>query len=566
MLANGATTLAINFSKVVVGAGTTSNYELQSVGPDGLLGTADDVIVPLSAGYSGTTATLTFAALPQSVYRLTVSDAITDSGGTQLDGNGNGNPGSNYVCDFVVPPHRRPASRSPPPWSPVAARASGAQVVGDFTNNGQEDLVVSTPAGLTLMLGNGSGGFSSATVIPGSSTTVKGLAVGDFNHDGNLDLVATVANVGAEVFLGDGKGDFSAPLAYAVTGAAIATGDFNGDGITDLAVANYANSTVSVLLGNGTGGFGAPTTYSTGGTGPRAIVAADFNGDGKLDLAVANYGSGNVGLLLGNGAGGFSAATVYSTGGSNPQSLAVADFNGDGKPDLAVVNYSASSNTIAVLLGNGTGGFSSPALYGTTNLSPWNVVAGDFAGNGKIDLAVSNAVSPGVISVLPGNGDGTFATSIALNSGGNNSESLSVGDFNGDGQPDLVVGNSTDGTVGVLLNAAGQSLDTLATADGSAFDVQTKTFGAGQLVAGTNNPFHGLNRLKVGGADYQPAGNAAIDQRRANGGRGHPDDGRAFRLPPGDRSQHRQPGLRPHAGQLYQSHRFAHHHGRDRRR
>ena len=102
MLANGATTLAINFSKVVVGAGTASNYELQSVGPDGLLGTPDDVIVPLSASYSGTTATLTFAALPQSVYRLTVSDAITDTGGNQLDGNGNGNPGSNYVCDFVV--------------------------------------------------------------------------------------------------------------------------------------------------------------------------------------------------------------------------------------------------------------------------------------------------------------------------------------------------------------------------------------------------------------------------------------------------------------------------------
>ena len=126
----------------------------------------------------------------------------------------------------------------------------------------------------------------------------------------------------------------------------------------------------------------------------------------------------------------------------------------------------------------------------------------------------ATTLSPGVISLLPGNGNGTFGTPVALSSGGNYSESLSLGDFNGDGQPDLVVGNNADGTVGVLLNAAGQSLDTLTTADGSAFDVQTKTFGAGQLVTGTNNPFHGLNRLKVGGADYQPAGNAAI----ANGG------------------------------------------------
>ena len=255
MLANGATTLAINFSKIVVVAGTASNYELQSVGPDGLLGTADNVIVPLSASYSGTTARLTFAALPQSVYRLTVSDAITDTGGTELDGNGNGNPGSNYVCDFVVLPPPTAGLSLPPPWSPVAARLRGPRWWATLPITAWRISWSSTPAGLTLMLGNGSGGFSSATVIPGSPTAVKGLAVGDFNNDGNLDLVANVANVGAKVFLGDGKGDFSAPVAYAVTGAAIATGDFNGDGITDLAVANYANSTISVLLGNGTGGL-----------------------------------------------------------------------------------------------------------------------------------------------------------------------------------------------------------------------------------------------------------------------------------------------------------------------
>jgi uncharacterized delta-60 repeat protein len=98
----GTTSLQINFSKPVVGADQASNYQLQSVGPDGLLGTADDVIVPVSATYSGTTATLTFSALPSSVYRLTVSDNITDAAGNQIDGAATGAPGSNYTADFVV--------------------------------------------------------------------------------------------------------------------------------------------------------------------------------------------------------------------------------------------------------------------------------------------------------------------------------------------------------------------------------------------------------------------------------------------------------------------------------
>ena len=269
MVNNGAATLAINFSKVVVGAGTASNYELQSVGPDGLLGTADDVIVPLSASYSGTTATLTFAGLTQSVYRLTVLDNITDTGGTELDGNGNGNPGSNYVCDFVVLPPAAGLSFAPAVVTSCgSSQTPVAEAVGDFNGGGKQDLVVATGQSVLLMLSNGAGGFSSITTLPGSSAGATALAVGDFNHDGNLDVAATVPGGGVMVWLGNGSGGFSAPATFPTADSdpdAIVAGDFNSDSNLDLAVADSDNNTVSLLLGDGHGNFGAP---------PRSVRAA----------------------------------------------------------------------------------------------------------------------------------------------------------------------------------------------------------------------------------------------------------------------------------------------------
>jgi hypothetical protein len=126
----------------------------------------------------------------------------------------------------------------------------------------------------------------------------------------------------------------------------VAVGDFNRDGIPDLAVANAGNNSVSVLLGNGSGGFGAATSYPVG-SAPVSVAVGDFNHDGIPDLAVANANSNTVSVLLGNGSGGFGAATSYPVG-SDPFSVAVGDFNRDGIPDLAVANQ--GSNTVSVLL------------------------------------------------------------------------------------------------------------------------------------------------------------------------------------------------------------------------
>src|SRR5208283_737119 len=129
----------------------------------------------------------------------------------------------------------------------------------------------------------------------------------------------------------------------------------------------------------------APGSPFTVGSGPQSVAVGDFNGDGKLDLAIANRGSNTVTVLLGNGTGGFKAAPGSPfPAGTQPYSVAVGDFNGDGKLDLAIAN--AGGNNVTILLGNGAGGFveapNSPFPAGT---QPYSVAVGDFNGNGKRD-------------------------------------------------------------------------------------------------------------------------------------------------------------------------------------
>ena len=275
------------------------------------------------------------------------------------------------------------------------------------------------------------------------------MAVGDFNGDGKPDLAVTNANSSISVLLGNGDGTFQAAVNYGVGSgsSSVAVGDFNGDGKLDLAVAN-GNSSISVLLGNGDGTFQAAVNYGVG-SGSSSVAVGDFNGDGKLDLAVANWNGSTISVLLGNGDGTFQAAVNYSVG-SNPRTVAVGDFNGDGKPDLAVAN--TSSNTVSVLLGNGDGTFQAVVNYGVGS-GPSSVAVGDFNGDGKPDLAVAdgNLFTVSVLSVLLGNGDGTFQA--AVNYGvGSGPISVAVGDFNGDGKPDLAVANQGSNNVTILLN------------------------------------------------------------------------------------------------------------------
>ena len=286
------------------------------------------------------------------------------------------------------------------------------------------------------------------------------VAVGDLNGDGRADLATT-----GSVLLGNGDGTFQAAINYraGTNPVSVAVGDFNGDGKADLVTVNNStcpicvsqgNGNLSVLLGKGDGTFQGAVNYGAG-TAPVSVVAGDFNGDGKLDLVVADAGAyptnGGVSVLLGNGDGTFQAAVNYSAGRS-PRSLATGDFNGDGKLDLAVVSHDNYSAPILVLLGNGDGSFQSPVAYGAGPYT-YSVAVGDFNADGKPDLAVANFgigdwVVFSSVSVLLGKGDGTFGHAVGYGPGGT---SVAVGDFNGDGELDLAVGNEFSANDSVLL-------------------------------------------------------------------------------------------------------------------
>jgi hypothetical protein len=247
---------------------------------------------------------------------------------------------------------------------------------------------------------------------------------------------------------------FVLPTGYVIpqTPAAMAVGDFNKDGSTDIAILEQSKtgpSRVGIFLGTGDGEFTAGATYDLAGT-PLAIATADFNRDGSLDLAVAQT-NGTVSIFLGLGDGTFRPAQVPTTTvGGTPDALAVADFNNDGTPDLAVA--SATSNTVSILLGNGDGSFRfAPAVdVGSPQVA---VAAGKFTASGNIDLVTADAGSDSV-TVFPGQGNGTFGSGTSYVVAGT-PVSLAVGDFGGDSQADIAVAHSPDGSgnnVSVLVN------------------------------------------------------------------------------------------------------------------
>ena len=348
-------------------------------------------------------------------------------------------------------------AQSPPPVSFLAEGSylvggweANAVAVGDFNGDGNLDLAVTTGNSVSVLLGNSDGTFQAA-VGYGAGQYAYSVAVGDFNGDGKLDLAVTDAeNYRVYVLLGNGDGTFQAAVGYG-TGQypyAVAVGDFNGDGKPDLAVANGGNGNVSVLLGNGDGTFQTAVSYGAGSY-PYGVAVGDFNGDGKLDLAVAD-GGGGVSVLLGNGNGTFQTAVGYGTGYAGATSVAVGDFNGDGKPDLAVASGFGGSG-VYVLLGNGDGTFQGAVNY-FAGYGSYGVAVGDLNGDGKLDLAVANQNSS-TVSVLLGNGDGTFQTAISYDVG-EAPYGVAVGDFNGDNKLDLVVANNgmgNGGSASVLL-------------------------------------------------------------------------------------------------------------------
>jgi len=323
--------------------------------------------------------------------------------------------------------------------------------IGDFNHDGKLDLAVVSACcpsgGVSILLGRGDGTFQSTVNYPAGVSPESVVAI-DLNHDGNLDLAVASQSAYISILLGNGDGTFqNATVSPAVPTFEryIATGDFNGDGRPDL-VMRADQSAVTVLLGNGDGTFqNALITYAPFDV--EALGVGDFNHDGKLDLATGGtFGSSStLNVWIGNGNGTFAYGASYNDDES-PRAIAVADFNRDGNLDLGIINL----GDVEVMLGNGDGTFQPAVATYAVAVSSWGV-AGDFNGDGKLDLAIVGSFQPAGVTVLPGNGDGTFGSGAFFPTAGD-PYYAAVGDFNGDGKEDIAVPDHQHNDVILLLN------------------------------------------------------------------------------------------------------------------
>jgi FG-GAP-like repeat/Abnormal spindle-like microcephaly-assoc'd, ASPM-SPD-2-Hydin len=321
--------------------------------------------------------------------------------------------------------------------------------VGDFNNDGIPDLALVNYYSVAILLGNGNGTFQ-----PPVYTSVPALdsiwAVGDFNGDGNFDLLVTTGYYYQpeviQVLLGNGDGTFTEqPQTYEYGDVYwLFTGDFNADGKLDFGDVecdeNASDCGIDIFLGNGDGTFEGAYGYA-GLYG--SVLVGDFNGDGKLDLVNpgSDYPTNQIEVLIGNGDGSFEPPVYYPLS-TYPGGAASADFNGDGKLDLAVT-YS-EDDEVAIFLGNGDGTFQSPQVF-NTNSDPGSVLVDDLNDDGKMDLAILDGQYPsGYLSVLLGNGNGTFQDHVDFNLP-SEAYGFASADFNGDGRLDFAIYDGDDG-------------------------------------------------------------------------------------------------------------------------
>ncbi|MGH9708808.1 MAG: FG-GAP-like repeat-containing protein [Candidatus Acidiferrales bacterium] len=312
--------------------------------------------------------------------------------------------------------------------------------VADFNGDGRLDFAVpnANDNSVSVMIARADGTFAPKVDYPVGNAPM-GLVAVDLNGDGKIDLaVVNSADNTVSILLGVGDGTFQTQrlVPAGMNPVAIAAGDYNGDGHVDLAVANQTDNSLSIFLGKGDATFTGPVSVPTNAA-PFSVLSGDWNNDGKTDLVVlAGTGSSDsVSLLISKGDGTFSTTTLVT--GESIGGMALADFNGDGYLDIALTNL--FTNTVSILLGNGVTAPSGAQFDASNSFGapPQSIVAGDFNGDGKIDIAVTETY---FVAVYLGNGDGTFGT--ALNCGFPSFTAppiLAVADVNNDGLIDLAV-------------------------------------------------------------------------------------------------------------------------------
>lgn len=331
-------------------------------------------------------------------------------------------------------------------------------VLADFNADKKIDALVSlmTAGNVGFMAGTGGDTFGavSATAV---GSQPRDLAAGFFDADNNLDVAVTNAGAGTvSVLLGQGNGSFTVKQTVTAGNSpnAIEVRDFNRDGKPDLAIANAGGGTgtasLMIAFGKGDGTFNTPSSTSLP-VGCTGMATGDLNGDGYFDIAVAHGAQGQASVHIGKGDGTFGTPSMVNLGGAGGQAndVVMADLNGDQKQDLAVAN-SATGN-IAVQFGKGDGTFgNAPQITATNGSGPNSLIAVDVNEDGFMDILTANGGGAN-LSLLLGTTGGVFSAGVPF-AVGNSPRFLASSDLNGDLQPDIVSSNATSGNVSVLLS------------------------------------------------------------------------------------------------------------------
>ena len=335
---------------------------------------------------------------------------------------------------------------APVPYTTGALAPNGV-ALGDLNGDGHLDVVVANsdnPGTIAVLLGNGDGTLK-PPVTYSAGEWPEFVLIADFNHDGHLDVATANRAIGTSgqvlIFLGNGDGTLQAPGAYGpfTDAFSLAVGDFNRDGKLDIAVADTSSGSLLLGKGDGTFTYGSPI----GATNAVGFAVADFNRDHNLDLAVADNSGTKIQILYGNGHGAFTLSTSYTVS-TPPIALIARDLNGDGVPDIVVSDEAVNNvgSNVTVFLSSPSGYLAKEYPYGA---EPRSIAFGTF--NGRNDIVTANEFN-GNVDIFLNIGKGVFGAPVVIADGAFNAVAVAVGDLNGDKKQDIVV---TDGLYDVRV-------------------------------------------------------------------------------------------------------------------